>query len=134
MDSNKNCTDDFLMLYHHQIQLNGQAPKDKPTPQKSVQKHFDLCHSDLAVLSMIRRSKDNLTQDLYDGVTSLNPSQADYRLCLRLMYWCHEDSAQVDRLFRGSALMRDKWDRPYSDGSTYGSRTIEAARRHYVQY
>ena len=133
MDINKNCTTDFITLYNHQVQLNG-AANNKQNQKKSVKNHYELCHSDLAVLSMIRRSKDYQAQDLYDGITSLNKSQADFRLCLRLMYWCHEDSAQVDRLFRGSALMRDKWDRPYSDGSTYGSRTIEAARRHYVQY
>lgn len=134
MHTDKNCTEDFQMLYNHQVLLNGAENKNKQNQKKSVKNHYELCHSDLAVLSMIRRSKDYQAQNLYDGVTSLNKSQADFRLCLRLMYWCHEDSAQVDRLFRGSALMRDKWDRPYSDGSTYGSRTIEAARRHYVQY
>ncbi|GAB3686556.1 hypothetical protein GCM10028857_18780 [Salinarchaeum chitinilyticum] len=35
---------------------------------------------------------------------------------------------QMDRLFRRSGLLRDKWDEVhYADGATYGERTIERA-------
>jgi putative DNA primase/helicase len=35
------------------------------------------------------------------------------------------DVAQIDRIFRTSALMREKWDRvSYSDGRTYGEGVI----------
>jgi putative DNA primase/helicase len=37
-------------------------------------------------------------------------SRADQALVNILLYWCHGDTAQADRLFRQSALMRDKWD------------------------
>ena len=133
-DDTENCTEDLLKLYQHQVSLNGKHNMDDRNKTIAKRKIVNICNSDSLVLNMLRKSKDRKTNDLYDGITMLNQSQADFRLCLGLMYWCHCDTDQVDRLFRGSALMREKWDRPYSDGSTYGSRTIEAARRNYVQY
>jgi primase-polymerase (primpol)-like protein len=53
-------------------------------------------------------------------------SAADFALCW-LAYWT-QDVGQIDRIFRTSALMRDKWDEVhFSDGATYGERTIENA-------
>jgi primase-polymerase (primpol)-like protein len=37
-------------------------------------------------------------------------SRADQALCTILAYWCCYDIDQVDRLFRQSGLMRDKWN------------------------
>jgi primase-polymerase (primpol)-like protein len=37
-------------------------------------------------------------------------SRADQALCTILAYWCQGDLEQVDRMFRQSALMRDKWN------------------------
>ncbi|MBQ3431965.1 MAG: nucleoside triphosphatase [Clostridia bacterium] len=53
-------------------------------------------------------------------------SEADMALVTHLAFWCNKDAAQIDRLFRKSGLMRDKWDRKQS-GSTYGNITIEKA-------
>lgn len=53
-------------------------------------------------------------------------SEADLGLCVSLAFWTGRDAARVDRLFRTSALMREKWD----DGrgaQTYGARTVDAA-------
>lgn len=55
-----------------------------------------------------------------------SPSEADMALCSMLAFWCGKDIEQMDRLFRRSKLMRDKWDRPQS-GSTYGKLTLEKA-------
>ena len=38
-------------------------------------------------------------------------SEADAALCAMLAFWCGGDTGQMDRLFRQSALMRDKWNR-----------------------
>ena len=38
-------------------------------------------------------------------------SEADAALCAMLAFWCGGDTEQMDRLFRHSALMRDKWER-----------------------
>ena len=37
-------------------------------------------------------------------------SEADMALCAILAFWTRDDAAQIDRLFRQSALMRKKWD------------------------
>lgn len=40
-----------------------------------------------------------------------------------LAFWCGCDEEQMDRIFRTSGLMRDKWDRKQA-GSTYGAISI----------
>ncbi len=60
-------------------------------------------------------------------------SAVDYAYCMTLVKFT-QDEAQIDRLYRSSALMREKWDRP--DGRdktgpiTYGLRTIRKAIRY----
>ncbi|MCD7886484.1 MAG: phage/plasmid primase, P4 family [Clostridiales bacterium] len=49
-------------------------------------------------------------------------SEADQALCNILAFWTRKDAAQMDRLFRRSGLMRDKWNRP-----DYGAATIQKA-------
>lgn len=68
--------------------------------------------------------------NLFDqGDFSAYPSQseADFALLQILAFWdC--DPQRVDRLFRRSALMRDKWDRRCTvDGHTYGHYSIARA-------
>ena len=55
-------------------------------------------------------------------------SRADIALCRMLMFWCSGDLDRVDRLFRQSGLMRDKWDRKTGE-DTYGAKTILALRQ-----
>jgi putative DNA primase/helicase len=50
-------------------------------------------------------------------------SRADLALCRMLSFWCQGNLDRVDRLFRQSGLMRDKWDRPCG-AMRYGERTI----------
>jgi len=50
-------------------------------------------------------------------------SRADAALCCMLAFWSDGDSDRIDRLFRRSGLMRDKWDRRTGD-TTYGALTI----------
>lgn len=55
-------------------------------------------------------------------------SEADMALCSLLAFWTGGDVTQMDRIFRVSGLMREKWDeRNYADGSTYGEMTIDRA-------
>jgi hypothetical protein len=58
----------------------------------------------------------------YDG----DDSAADLALCGHLAFWCGPDHERIDRLFRQSGLMREKWD-ARRGASTYGSRTISTA-------
>lgn len=48
------------------------------------------------------------------------------RSCADLAFWCGCVEEQIDRIFRSSALMRDKWDRMTGD-ATYGQITIRNA-------
>jgi len=55
-------------------------------------------------------------------------SEADMALCCLLAFWSGGDQRQMDRLFRQSDLLREKWDEVhFADGSTYGEKTIERA-------
>ncbi|MCC6483323.1 MAG: hypothetical protein IT209_00625 [Armatimonadetes bacterium] len=62
---------------------------------------------------------------LWYGDTSAynaDDSRADLALCRLLAFWTGGDPAQIDRLFRASALYRPKWER-----IDYRARTIECA-------
>ncbi len=56
-------------------------------------------------------------------------SEADMTFMNFLAGLCHDDPWQMDRLMRGSGLMRDRWDWPSGEG-TYGQRTIRKAITH----
>ncbi|NLL78259.1 MAG: nucleoside triphosphatase, partial [Clostridiales bacterium] len=60
-------------------------------------------------------------------------SDADMALAAILAFWCGGDIEQMDRLFRESGLMRDKWDRVQS-GSTYGEITLKKAVAHASEF
>ena len=60
-------------------------------------------------------------EELYDS-----QSDADMALISMLAFWCGNVEEQIDRIFRTSGLMRDKWDRMTGD-STYGQITIRNA-------
>ena len=81
---------------------------------------------------LIERARRALNGDrfgrLWQGDTSdygNDHSRADLALCRILSFWCRGDAERVDRLFRRSGLMRDKWDRRAGD-VPYGARTIRA--------
>jgi len=65
---------------------------------------------------------------LWNGDTSAygSQSEADLALCNILAFWTGKNAERMDRLFRLSGLMRDKWDRQQS-GTTYGAITIANA-------
>ena len=79
------------------------------------------------VLRMARTSKGHERFcRLYDDgeITGFgSQSDADLSLCSSLAFWTGGNAAAVDRLFRQSALMRDKWDRS-AGAMTYGERTV----------
>ncbi|MGE7604941.1 VapE domain-containing protein [Peribacillus sp. NPDC097675] len=91
---------------------------DRPTKQLD----------DDTVLSKMFKSKNGeKIANLFNGSTDYtSDSEADLALCNYLAYWTDGNSEQMDRLFRRSALIRDKWDKKIA-GSTYGWMTIEKA-------
>lgn len=61
----------------------------------------------------------------YDGGKGFDHSSADAALMSHLAFWTGKDMARMDRLFRRSALMRDK----YRDRDDYRRETIHGAAR-----
>lgn len=61
-------------------------------------------------------------KDLWGGEYSKSQSEADLALCSMLAFWCGGDTDQIDRLFRESALYREKWER-----YDYSERTMNMA-------
>lgn len=87
--------------------------------------------TDEEVIALCHRMKDgDKFGRLWNGDTSdqPTPSEADMALCNSLAFATRKDPEQMDRLFRQSGLMREKWDRATS-GSTYGALTIQKAIR-----
>jgi hypothetical protein len=71
------------------------------------------------------------TTDLCNGVWQVlfpSQSEADQSLCDTFAFLYQKDPARIDRMFRRSGLMRDKWDESHrGDGATYGELTIAKA-------
>lgn len=86
---------------------------------------------DLDLLAAAMRAKNGARfVSLWRGDASSHPSlsEADLALCISLAWWSGGDETRIDRLFRQSGLMRDKWDARHSgDGATYGAMTIAKA-------
>ncbi len=58
---------------------------------------------------------------LYEGA-GRDPSAGDLALCNHLAFWFGGDPERIDRVFRSSGRMRDKWER-----ADYRERTIDRA-------
>ena len=72
---------------------------------------------------------DKFVRLLEGGWEGAYPSQseADQALCSILAFWSG-DAGQVDRIFRGSGLYREKWDKVHhASGETYGEVTVARA-------
>jgi primase-polymerase (primpol)-like protein len=93
--------------------------------------HTDVDLEDEELLERARNaSNGEKFERLWRGSTAgyESQSEADMALCCLLAFWTGGDHQQIDRLFRQSGLLRDKWDEVhYADGSTYGEKTIERA-------
>lgn len=83
---------------------------------------------DTALLAKIRTSKQGMAFDRLWSGPGQDHSADDLALCNVLAFWSNGDAARMDRLFRQSGLMRDKWDEPhYADGRTHGQGTMDKA-------
>jgi putative DNA primase/helicase len=83
---------------------------------------------DAAVLQRARHAQNGAKfATLWAGETTgyLSPSEGDLALLGLLRFWTR-DAGQLDRLFRLSGRMRDKWDARRGE-QTYGQRTIARA-------
>ena len=108
---------------------DGKMSFDGPYQEpKTVYLYHNL--SDDEVLTKIRTSSKGAEFiSLFNGDMSKynnDHSSADLGLCTILAFWCSKNKAQMDRIFRSSALMRPKWDQKRGQ-STYGEDTLDKA-------
>ena len=91
--------------------------------------------SDEELIERIRLSKngnkftDLMLGDLYylkQRYGYPSASEADFDLAKMLAFWTNKNAEQMDRIFRRSGLMREKWDEYHGD-QTYGDLTIAKA-------
>lgn len=106
-----------------------QTTKKQPSAAKQ-ESSVNISLSDRELLDKAMNAANGMQfARLYSGDTSAydgDDSRADMALCSMLAFWCQRNTAQMDRLFRQSGLMRDKWDRRQS-GTTYGAITLQKA-------
>jgi putative DNA primase/helicase len=81
--------------------------------------------SDVIRKAAAAKNGDKFMRLFYDGDTSgyQSQSEAELALCGMLRFWCGDDTAQIDRIFRRSLLYRAKWDERHG-AETYGNMTI----------
>lgn len=124
----RDCTDAIKIL--HSKYLYTETPKVAP---KIVQP-IDL--SDQEIIDKARNCKSGaMFQLLYSGQWQgiyTSQSEADLSLCNQLAFWTQKDANRMDRIFRTSGLMRDKWDKKRGL-YTYGQVTIEKAIANCVE-
>jgi hypothetical protein len=117
---------DALQAFHAEI--FGVAPSTH-APHQAPQRTRAPRQGDAQLLDQARGARNSAKfTALWAGDTSAHggdDSAADLALCLLLAFWS-QDPAQLDRLFRQSGLMRDKWDEKHGT-QTYGDGTIAKA-------
>lgn len=119
------CTDSIKALHEKYIG-GGSTPVQPKAPAPSGGLNGDISE----ILGKLRNSKQGaLFNDLMAGNFEnhyKSHSEADIALCNILAFWLGRDADAIDKVFRSSGLMRDKWDRKQS-GSTYGALTVQKA-------
>lgn len=105
------------------------AKTQSASPAKSKSEEVVLADEELLERAQNAQNGEKFER-LWRGSTTGYPShsEADMALCCLFAFWTGGNATRVDRLFRQSGLMRAKWDEiHYSDGSTYGEKTVERA-------
>lgn len=118
----RDCTESIKVLHSKYL------PSE--TPKIASRQFVPVTMDDQEVIDKARNCKSGyLFNILYSGNwQGVYPSQseADLALCNQLAFWTQKDEGQMDRIFRSSGLMRQKWDEKRG-GKTYGAITIGKA-------
>ncbi len=105
-------------------------PQGKPITAPSVEASAITVLSDDEVIDKASKSKSGTKfMSLFGGDLSdynNDQSRADQALCNILAFWCNGNTKQMDRIFRNSGLMREKWDEKRG-ANTYGEITLNEA-------
>lgn len=110
--------------------LNGKKPKtSKKAATCDESGNFVPFDDDELVQKMLASANGDKIRLLLEGDVSGHDdddSAADIALCNYLAFWTAGDAGQIDRIFRTSGLMREKWDEAHGS-KTYGQMTIDRA-------
>lgn len=123
-------TQEVIPLWEKYIGKTEFAPK--PFTHTNNQEELKLDDDELIDIALNSEQGDLFYKYYHDGDISINgndQSSADMSFCNMLAFWCNGDAIQMDRIFRNSALMREKWDE-FRGERTYGQITIETAIKH----
>lgn len=116
----------FKPIYNKFLETNSNVTR-LPNRTHGLSGH-DL--SDLEVISRIHNSKQSMVFDrlLKGGWEEdySSQSEADLAMANILAFWTAKNYTQMDRIFRESSLMRDKWDEKRGK-TTYGQATLNKA-------
>ena len=117
------CSESIKVL--HSKYLPSEAPQIE-TAKRFIAVDFD----DAEIIDKASNCKSgDVFRMLYSGNwQGVYPSQseADLALCEQLAFWTQKNESQMDRIFRSSGLMREKWDKKRG-AQTYGQITIGRA-------
>ena len=106
------------------------AERNKPRVQPlTIPAPLPVGLDDAALLKIAFGAKNGeAVRRLYEGDASGkgSHSESDLALCSHLAFYAGPDALRVDRLFRASGLMREKWDEPHG-ALTYGEKTVNKA-------
>ena len=119
---------DTVNALYAELQARAQKQQERPTGKPAAAPGgVDI--EDAPLIAKMKKGRNGAAfSALWNGDISAYPShsEADVALCNILAWWTNGDPARMDRLFRQSGLMREKWDRKQS-GTTYGAITIKNA-------
>lgn len=113
-------------LYQHYIEPN--------QPKQANQAFVDEGQLTLSDQDLVAKAKTSHNGEKFDQLMAgkwhtagfQSQSEADLSLCSLLAFWTNGNAKQIDRIFRQSGLMREKWDEQH-DEQTYGQMTISRA-------
>lgn len=113
---------------YEELQAETRKAAERPTEARTAPPGA-VSIEDAPLIEKMKRGRNGAEfSRLWAGDISAYPShsEADIALCNALAWWTNCDASRVDRLFRQSGLMREKWDRQQS-GTTYGAITVQNA-------
>lgn len=122
--------DNGTLSWIHETYIRPKKKHKKKSKAKSKSKTISLTDEEL--LERALESGDGEAFSLlWEGKwqdSFASQSEADLSLCCKLAFWSGKDKEQMDRLFRRSAMYRDKWDeKHHASGATYGEETLNKA-------
>ena len=121
-------TKEIIPLWEKYVNINN-FKAETHAPRRETPPELKMTDEEIIEKAVTSANGDEFYAYYYDGNLALNGndhSAADMSFCCKLAFWCNGDMEQMDRIFRNSALMRDKWDQ-YRGNKTYGQITLENA-------